>query len=1311
VPLKQAHGPRDDKSMSNQQKLQQAAAAGDQAEVERLLGLFSEPPAETNRWASALFEACNAGHIELVRLLLGRTRPSAELLASLAAQLLIKGEETLALELIDGGASPDEAVREAAELGLGVTVKRLLGSGRVGDEALQDAWFVAAREGKPAALSAFLESPNAAALLPANDHAGFGAWALAAANGHSEAALLLAARSATARGLVWAAAQRGDAALLERAIGLGEDPKRLSDEGQSALHYAASAGHKALVARLLELGCDLEGETQHGGTPASMAAREGHLELVLELERRGASLGRALVEAAAGGQLAVVEHCLAQGASVESVDEYSETALHKAAEHGDVAILRALLAKQPKLDRVNINGWTALMRAAGHGSVEAVQLLIDQRAAVNFATEYGYETALAWAVKRGHLAVVDLLLRSGAIIMRKGYNRPLFLAAAEGYSEVAMRLCQAGAVVDEEDDGKTPLQQAARAGHLATAQLLLERGAKASEQALLSAAEGGHVELVTLLRAHGAVLPAGFLSKAAEGRQAGLVKLALEAGQAVDERAGYWARTPLMVAADRGALDVVELLLQAGADPNLSDSERKTSVRLAQQGGHREVVAALVAGGARPELVALGELAASGNVAELSRLLAANAHPDVRLELERTPLHEAAALGQLEAVQALIAAGAAVDLVDADGWTALMEACDFGQLELVRALLAAKADPFLLDRASFSAFRLAERAGHAPVVALFRELELDRDWRPDLFAAARAGDLATLQRLAKKGRPLDLLDYGSSIVHLAAESGHLEALRFALEHGLAQDAENRSGATPLYLAASGGHEAVVELLLARGARYDVCDRYGESAVSCAAARGHLGVLKRLLAAGADCERTDSEGATALSKALNYGQNAAALLLLEAGAKAGPDALRQAIGKDDAIVKVLLARGYKLPGMDRDARALAVKLWEAGETAEVDDLERALVEAVESDEAAVVKAFLQRGVSANARNSYGQVALLIARTRGDKAIEKLLTQHGGKPLGSLCAQASAGNALKPKELNAALADGDSLDATDREGNTALHIYAESGDEKSVKLLLEAGAPINALNGAQETPLLLALQKEHYELAALLEQKGADVSAGDPELWSAAAHYLGHGLLDRARAAVAKGASPRWLVHAAAGSGEPSRLDLALELGGLASAVTKSGWTAARYAAGSGKRELLDRVVELGSPPDFALHGAVSAQDAELVRYVLERFKPDLNAKDGWHRTALHEAMFGEVEIATLLLDAGADPNIPNDDGATAIFFAADYDKAELIRLLLSRDARIDHKNTLGQTVSDRARWGSAELKSALGIAESTNRWGY
>ena len=138
-------------------------------------------------------------------------------------------------------------------------------------------------------------------------------------------------------------------------------------------------------------------------------------------------------------------------------------------------------------------------------------------------------------------------------------------------------------------------------------------------------------------------------------------------------------------------------------------------------------------------------------------------------------------------------------------------------------------------------------------------------------------------------------------------------------------------------------------------------------------------------------------------------------------------------------------------------------------------------------------------------------------------------------------------------------------------------------------------------------------------------------------------------------------------------------------------------------------MLDEVLRLGSPKAFALHGAVSSGNAELVRYVLDG-APDVNAKDGWARTALHEAMFGGVEIATLLLDAGADPNVPDDDGSTAIFYAVSQENAELLRLLVSRGAQVSHENARGQTVSDLARWSNAEVKNALGIAEPKGRWG-
>ena len=94
-------------------------------------------------------------------------------------------------------------------------------------------------------------------------------------------------------------------------------------------------------------------------------------------------------------------------------------------------------------------------------------------------------------------------------------------------------------------------------------------------------------------------------------------------------------------------------------------------------------------------------------------------------------------------------------------------------------------------------------------------------------------------------------------------------------------------------------------------------------------------------------------------------------------------MHEVLDKDVALVKALLARGEKLPSGDSRARALAIELWQSGEPAELDHPDQALVEAVESDEPAVVLSLLERGTDPNARDAYGRTVLLLAKKRGDK----------------------------------------------------------------------------------------------------------------------------------------------------------------------------------------------------------------------------------------------------------------------------------------------------------------------------------------
>ncbi len=1293
--------------MIEQKELLEAATRGDSTEVARLLAAHDDRPHYDSRWSAPLVEAARGGHAAVVRTLLDMTDASEDVLTGAASSAASGGFADLVIEIVSRGARADEALRTAAEEGATDLVKRLLATATVDDDAKSSALHEAVAKGHADAVLALIDG---GADVSARDYQGWSVLAAAAAHGHGGIVELLEARGASKRGLLWAAAQRGQRPLAEKALADGEELSLPTEAGRTALHFAAGAGHQELIAFLLDRGADITAEDREGKTAAAIAAVEGQLEALKLLAERGASLDRALVTAAQGGHTAVVELCLSNGADIDARDEYVETALHKAAERGHAEIIGLLLARRPKVDRRNINGWTPLMRAAGDGHKEAVQQLLRAGANVNAKTEYGEETPLSWAAGRGHLEVVDLLLKSGAQMVRKGRYRPLACAARDGHVAVVERLCDAGAALEDEDDGTTALGSAAAAGHANVVDALLARGATAVESAVTLAAERGHAAIVERLVAAGASLPEDFLMKAAEGGQASVVELALKRGDRVDARGGYWDRTPLLAAAAAGSLEAVRLLLDAGADPKTRDKEGKSAVRLAEDRGARDVVKLLVSKGALAEKKEIFALAEAGDAAGVRALLAERANPDILGELRRTPMHEAAALGHDEIVTALLQNGASPNAVDEDGWTPLMEACDFGHLRVAELLLDANADPFRQDNRSFTAFTLAERRGASAVVALFREREVDRDWRPDLFQAAREGDLETLERLRKKGRPLDIREHDRyGIVHLAAQAGQLEVVRFGITHGLPFDQADESGATPLYAAATYNHAGVVRELLRAGAKAHVVDKYGGPAIGSAAGSGYTEVVEALAEGGADLDATDSEGRSALDKALQYEQEAAALALVTRGAKTADDTLERAIGRAPRVVKELVRRGSKLPAHASGARSLAPELWAEGIDAAFDDPAAALVQAAAYDEIDVVRALLEHGLDPNAPDQEGDTPLLRARSRDDKPLQKLLKKHGAKPRGLVLELAKSGETLTAKAIKAALTEGDALEIADGDGKTALHHAAGKGDADSVKALIAAKAPLDLLTKAGETPLLLALEEGNDDVGEALLDAGASVSAGGPDVWSAAAHFLGKKQIDKAKKAVEKGASTRFLMHAAASSGDVAAVALAEALGASAAFVEVKGWTVARYAAKSGSREVLDKVLALGSPKDGILHGAVASEDPEMVRWVLSTAGIDVNAKDHWDRAPLHEAGFEKAPIAALLLDAGADPNITDGDGWTPIFYAADNNNIAVIKLLLSRGANVSHANARGETVADRARWGDAEVKRALGL-EETNRWG-
>jgi ankyrin repeat protein len=259
---------------------------------------------------------------------------------------------------------------------------------------------------------------------------------------------------------------------------------------------------------------------------------------------------------------------------------------------GDLPALQRLLALGFTVDAVDAQGCTALLRAAGSGHRELVSYLLTQAANPDLAASTG-ATPLSAAVSKRQLAIVDLLLQAGCSTEQRlpGAVTVLMLAAALGLPEVVSRLLQVGADLHARDaQGYTPLHCAAMYGFterdrsrlMALLDALLLAGADAQ-----ASANNGATPLLLLLGARtepGTPSNQDVLLAAVERLLDEEVRL-----DVCDAR----GLGPLHLAALHGLQRVAQLLLQAGADPQLRDNAGRTPRDVAQLRGYVEIAAQL----------------------------------------------------------------------------------------------------------------------------------------------------------------------------------------------------------------------------------------------------------------------------------------------------------------------------------------------------------------------------------------------------------------------------------------------------------------------------------------------------------------------------------------------------------------------------------------------------------------------------------------------------------------------------------------------------------------------------------------------
>ncbi|XP_065343666.1 uncharacterized protein LOC135941846 [Cloeon dipterum] len=1103
--------------------------------------------------------------------------------------------------------------------------------------------------------------------------------------------------------------------------------KGKTSKGQTALHILAQYCNpkdfgKAIsssvdIARFLfeDAGVDLSAKDNEDDRASGIADERGldksiimflrvqHIDPSAKYDLMNSSVIFSVSEA---GDLLSLQQWIQQGGDLSMRDESGRTALQLVEEKGEFRLMQKKNETGQNMRFNEQERESSLLLACKQKNWDKVKNLLESKnSSINRQDKDG-RTALHYAAEEGHFGLVFQLLSQRADMHVKDHNgwTALHYAILTNNKDLVQMLLESGAEIDSKTKrGETALHLAAYKGSTELTIKLIQCGADVNSK-----------------NNHGLTC----LNIATVNRNLDLLEVLLKNKADVNNEYKLFGNTPLHHAALENYPEILEMLVNHGADVNLQNKNGWTALHLAAR-YNPELSQTLLDHGADVNSKEIDAwtplLLAARFYPELSKtLLNHGADVNSNTKMGSSPLHFAARYNP-ELSQTLLDHGADINSKEIDAWTPLHFAARYNP-ELSQTLLDHGADINSKEIDAWTPLHFAARYNPELSQTLLdhgadvNSKEIDA-WTPLHFAARYNPDLS--QTLLDHGAYVNSnTKMGSSPLHFAARYNP-ELSQKLLDHGADVYLENREGWTALHVAARYNPKLALKLI-DHAIDADILESKFKNEWTAL----HLAMeincpesVQKLPGKGADVNLQNGDGSKALQLAKVQNYRALEEMLLDQRIfkslklTTGTSALTLAIESNNlTVAENLINNGGDLTVRDKNGRNIllhALKNFEMvkylheknGELVKqvTNDGSTYLHLAIDNDDCpfeVILWLIEEIKIDANATNEFGETAFMMAcsKNRSD-VVEYLLTN---------------------KDID--------LSNKDRGGRTALHHAVTSGCVDLVQNLLDRGADlrkkddenrnvmfyglkskemilylnrknsefIKAVDTLQNTLLLYAIEffymVDRDVVHWLINESGIDLNAVDDEGNSAFIVACMRRKWDFVETLLTKdvdiqvkdeeGKNP---LHYAAESGYFDLVQKLIERGVNPTLKDNLGKNTMHYAlqhldiVKSLDRELAKEVTK---DKNTSLHIAIGIYDysIEVIRWLLDEAQVDVNAKNLNGETALMIACSkNRFEVIQILVEKKADVSIQDNKGRTALHHAARSGHLDLVKILFDHMA--------------------------------------